>query len=234
MTRGAQRAAGRRPISCSMSFVKRSSSCGVEVRLDLARGVEVVRAGGCAFQHDRVGAVQRRHRDDACTRARASAAPAAGSLRGCRCSRRGRGRYVIVPLTPLLFPRTIASATSATCFISATSCTRTMSAPFAIAMATDAAVPKTRSSTGAPPSTAPIVDLRDVPTSSGRPSARSSPRRRSISRFCSGRQPKPNPGSTIEHRCVDPGGGGDAHRLAQAVDDVADDVAATRGRAGCA
>src|SRR5438105_13893963 len=72
-------------------------------------------------------------------------------------------------------PRTTASAMRATRAISLTSCTRTMSAPLAIAIATVAAVPSRRSSTGRPPSTLPIVDLREVPVRIGRPRTRSSP-----------------------------------------------------------
>ena len=67
-------------------------------------------------------------------------------------------------------PRTIASATATTSTISATSCTRTMSTFAAAASATVAAVPNARSSTGFPVSR-PIVDLRDVPSSVGKPSA---------------------------------------------------------------
>src|SRR3990170_3884409 len=55
----------------------------------------------------------------------------------------------------------MASVMRQTCTIAATSWTRTMSAPWAMAIATVAAVPSRRSSTGRP-STAPMVDLREV------------------------------------------------------------------------
>ena len=57
----------------------------------------------------------------------------------------------------------------ATRAIARTSCTRTASAPFAIESATVAAVPSKRWSAGTL-STALIVDLFDVPISTGRPS----------------------------------------------------------------
>ena len=57
--------------------------------------------------------------------------------------------------------------------MNSTSCTRTMSAPLAIAIATLAAVPASRSLTGLPV-IAPSVDLREVPTRIGRPSTSSS------------------------------------------------------------
>src|SRR5262249_2663372 len=95
-------------------------------------------------------------------------------------------------------PRTTASAILATRVICLTSWTRTMSAPPAIARATVAAVPSTRSSTGVP-RTRPMCDLREVPTSRGRAKARSSPSRASTRRFSSPARPKPKPGSRM--RC---------------------------------
>ncbi len=53
---------------------------------------------------------------------------------------------------------------------------------------------RSRSSPSASPSTFPSVLFRDTPTSTGRPSARSSSSRRSSSRFWSGVLPKPMPG----------------------------------------
>src|SRR5918992_4722552 len=65
--------------------------------------------------------------------------------------------------------RTIASATRTVRAMCSTSWTRTTSAPLAIASATLAAVPSTRSLGGRPPRISPMKRLRDVPTSSGSP-----------------------------------------------------------------
>ena len=74
-----------------------------------------------------------------------------------------------------------------------------MSAPAAMASATVAAPPATREAGGScsRPSAQPIADLRELPSSSGRPRLRSSPSRRTSSRLCSGPKPKPKPGSRI-------------------------------------
>ena len=51
----------------------------------------------------------------------------------------------------------------------------------------------------------PMKLLREVPTTSGRPSARSSASRRSSSRLCSSALPKPDPGIEPDPPLVDPG-----------------------------
>src|SRR5437588_10175068 len=61
----------------------------------------------------------------------------------------------------------IASATRTTCVISATSWTRTMSAPLSTAPETVAAVPLSRSAGEAVSSSLPIKDFLEVPTSTG-------------------------------------------------------------------
>ncbi len=96
-------------------------------------------------------------------------------------------------------PRTMASATRRVRAMCATSCTRTMSAPDAMARATVAAVASTRSSGGAPSSSSPRNRFRLVPTSSGSPpsAAFSSASRWSSSRFSAVPLPKPMPGSTM-------------------------------------
>src|SRR5207302_483454 len=93
-------------------------------------------------------------------------------------------------------PRTIASVILATRTMAPTSCTRTKSAPLAIATATVAAVPSSRSSTGRF-NTLPMLPLREVPTKTGRPSAVSSRRRRRTSMFCGTVSPNPYPGSMM-------------------------------------
>src|SRR5207302_3705059 len=93
-------------------------------------------------------------------------------------------------------PRTIASVIRATRTMAPTSCTRTKSAPCAIATATVAAVPSSRSSTGRF-NTLPMLPLREVPTKTGRPSAVSSRRRRRTSIFCGTVSPNPYPGSMM-------------------------------------
>ena len=79
--------------------------------------------------------------------------------------------------------------------VAATSCTRTMAAPRATAASAAATLPAVRSSTGLPVMR-PTVDLRDQPTSSGRPSDSSSYWRAASCRLCSGVLPKPTPGSS--------------------------------------
>jgi len=64
---------------------------------------------------------------------------------------------------------TIPSATRTVFMIGSTSWTRTISAPAAIASATLAAVPSSRSSGAAPPRSSPMTRFRLVPTSSGSP-----------------------------------------------------------------
>ena len=68
--------------------------------------------------------------------------------------------------------RTMPSATRTVRIIGSTSCTRTMSAPAAIASATVAAVPSSRSSGGAPPSSSPMNRLRLVPDQHRQPAQR--------------------------------------------------------------
>src|SRR5690606_36399511 len=92
-------------------------------------------------------------------------------------------------------PAAIASATRTTSRIDRTSCTRTHSMPASASAATAAAVANSRSSTGRPVS-APRNDLRDGPTTSGRPSRRSSPIRAMMRGTSSARVPKPSPGSS--------------------------------------
>src|SRR5688572_10049613 len=87
--------------------------------------------------------------------------------------------------SPVYFIRSAILAASA---ISRTSWTRTMSAPRRTAAATVAEVPSRRSSTPRP-KTRPMKLLRDVPTTTGRPSDRNSSSRLRISRLCSGRLP---------------------------------------------
>jgi len=82
-----------------------------------------------------------------------------------------------------------------------------MSMPAATASATVAAVPKARSSTLRPVSL-PMVDLREVPISVGKPSATSRSSARSSARLCSGSFPEPDAG--VEHDVLGRDAGGDA------------------------
>ena len=90
--------------------------------------------------------------------------------------------------------RAVSAITRTTRTITRTSCTRTTCAPRDAMYATAAAVPSTRSVTS-PPSTVPMNDFRDGPTSTGRPT----PNSPSISfikrRLCSDVFPNPSPGS---------------------------------------
>ena len=100
--------------------------------------------------------------------------------RGSGPGARSRGRSPRRASTPALTrgPRSvpepcsrIISATRATCTISATAWTRTICAPPSTAAVTAAAVAQSRSAAGAPPAAAARNDLREGPTSTGRPSA---------------------------------------------------------------
>src|SRR4029453_17915711 len=88
----------------------------------------------------------------------------------------------------------LATVSASTC--SFTSCTRRMVAPRSYA-ATAAAIEAERGplrATGSP-STRPSELFREKPTSTGRPSLRSTSRRETSSKFCSTVLPKPIPGS---------------------------------------
>jgi len=84
-----------------------------------------------------------------------------------------------------------ASVVSTTGFMAATSCTRTMYAPFRMHAVTAAAVAKSVSMGSA----RARKDLRDGPIRMGNSKRRNSPRRAMTSEFCSFRLPKPRPGS---------------------------------------
>src|SRR4051794_23180474 len=89
----------------------------------------------------------------------------------------------------------VAAVTARASAVAATSCTRKTLAPRSKASTLVATVPATRSVTSRPVRR-PRNDLRDVPTTNGRPSAASSSNRRSSSRLCSSVLPKPIPGSS--------------------------------------
>src|SRR6185312_13145759 len=93
-------------------------------------------------------------------------------------------------------PRTVAAATASASATGATSWTRKTAAPRSSASTFVAIVPASRSS-AALPVRRPRNDLREVPITSGRPSATSSSKRRSSSRLCSTVLPKPMPGSSM-------------------------------------
>ena len=85
----------------------------------------------------------------------------------------------------------IASVVCTTGFIAAISCTRTIAAPFKIAVVTAAAVAYSREAG----SSCNKNCFREVATNTGSSNRPSSPRRARISEFCSPRFPKPIPGS---------------------------------------
>src|SRR5690606_11079695 len=98
----------------------------------------------------------------------------------------------------------VAVSTRRNSAVAPTSCVRTMAAPPSTAAAVAPSVPNNRSSTCAgafaEPSTAPIVLLREMPTSTGRPRPRNASvwaRRRRFSRAVF---PNPKPGSTTTSR----------------------------------
>ena len=78
------------------------------------------------------------------------------------------------------------------------------------------------------PSILPMKLLREVPTTSGRPSSRSSPSRRSSSRLCSSVLPKPIPGSSQIRSSPTPAAIADLDPLGQEGLDVVDDVVVGR------
>ena len=100
-------------------------------------------------------------------------------------------------------PRTMASAMRATRRLAATSCTRTRSTPAAMPSAVVASVPSRRWSGGSP-STRPMVDLRLVPSNTGRPSRRRTARSRSRARFWVALLPNPMPGSSTSCASLQP------------------------------
>src|SRR5213076_2255527 len=90
---------------------------------------------------------------------------------------------------------TVAAATVSASTVGATSWTRKTEAPRSYVSTFVATVPATRSLACSTPVSRPRNDLREVPMTTGRPSATSSPRRRSSSRLCSTVLPNPMPGS---------------------------------------
>ena len=102
-----------------------------------------------------------------------------------------------------------------------------MSAPAATASTFEAIVPPSRSSTSRPVSV-PRKLLREVPTTIGRPSSRSSPSRRSSSRLCSTVLPKPIPGSTQIRSSSIPASIAAAIRAREERPDLVDDVVVAR------
>src|SRR3954452_20896803 len=100
--------------------------------------------------------------------------------------------------------RTVAAATVSASTLGATSWTRKTVAPRSRARTLVATVPATRSAATSRPVSLPRNDLRDVPITSGRPSAASSSRRRSSSRLCSSVLPKPMPGSSSTRSSATP------------------------------
>ena len=92
--------------------------------------------------------------------------------------------------------RKVAAATCRASAFWATSCTRKIVAPRSSARTLLAMVPGTRSVWPRTPAILPRKLLREVPTTTGRPMATISSRRRSSSRLCSTVLPKPMPGSS--------------------------------------
>ena len=77
--------------------------------------------------------------------------------------------------------------------------------------------------------------MREVPTTSGRPSATSSPSRRSSSRLCAAVLPKPIPGSSRMRSSAIPSPDGERQPLLEERLDLRDDVVVARsGAASCA
>src|SRR5918999_5239536 len=120
---------------------------------------------------------------------------------------RGRGAgavvlelVVVLEVVPVLaIPGhlvTVAAATVRASRTGATSCTRKTLAPRSNANTLVAMVPGNRSPSGRPPASLPRKLLREVPTTTGRPIATISSRRRSSSRLCATVLPKPMPGSS--------------------------------------
>src|SRR6266545_2386457 len=89
----------------------------------------------------------------------------------------------------------IAAVTRNACMVSATSCVRTMAAPFSTAQRWLAIEPPTRWSGGAG-DTVSMKRLREAPIRSGRPNDLNSARRAMAVMLCSGVLPKPMPGSS--------------------------------------
>src|SRR5579875_222209 len=100
-------------------------------------------------------------------------------------------------------PRSTAWARRAAAAISRTSCTRTMSAPPAIASAVKTAFASRRCG-GSAPRTRAITLLRERATSIGKPRSRSSPSRLSRTRFSCQTLPKPKPGSMMMRSAATP------------------------------
>src|SRR5680860_758133 len=94
-------------------------------------------------------------------------------------------------------PSTTAAVTASAAITAATSCTRNIDAPRSSASTLVAIVPGKRPDSGRPPASLPRKLLREVPTTSGRPIATSSSRRRSSSRLWSTVLPNPIPGSCL-------------------------------------
>src|SRR5258706_348873 len=87
------------------------------------------------------------------------------------------------------------ASTASASRVAATSCTRTMRAPFCTAIIAAATLPARRSLAGRPVNV-PIIDLRDTPARMGNPSDAYTSSRRSRATLCSSVLPKPNPGSS--------------------------------------
>ncbi len=122
-----------------------------------------------------------------------------------------------------------AAATRAACRQGATSWTRRSSTPASTQATTAASVPGSRSSTGAPVSF-PMKLLREGPTRSGRPRARSSPIRARSSTLCSAVFANPSPGSRITASGRMPAAAARASAPRSSARDLRHDVAVDRPR----